>query len=202
MTDDRMALLELVEKHSGEDFLRELGQFVLERLMEMEAERLCGAAKHERSEERTNHRNGYRERRFDTRLGTMELRIPKLRTGSYLPSFLSARKLAERALVAVIQEAYVKGVSTRKVDDLVQAMGMTGISSSQVSRLCAELDERVKAFLTRPISGRWAYLWLDATCLKSRELGRVSNRAAVMDQAGDRQGWDRQGWDRLGTGKG
>jgi transposase-like protein len=180
MTDDRMALLELVEQHADGDFLRELGQFALQRLMEIEADVRCGAGKHERSEDRVNQRNGYRDRDLETRLGTMSLRIPKLRSGSYLPSFLSARKLAERALVAVVQEAYVKGISTRKVDDLVQAMGMSGISSSQVSRLCEELDDRVNAFLNREITGRWPYLWLDATYLKSRESGRVTSRAVVV----------------------
>lgn len=191
MTDDRMALLELVEKHADGDFLRELGQFALQRLMEIEADALCGAEKHQRSEERVTRRNGYRDRRLETRIGSMELRIPKLRSGSYLPSFLSARKLAEQALVAVVQEAYVKGVSTRKVDDLVQAMGMTGISSSQVSRLCSELDERVSAFLNREIEGHWPYLWLDATYVKSRESGRVTTRAVVVavgvNEAGRRE---------------
>ncbi len=180
MADDRMALLELAEKHVDGDFLRELGQFVLQRLMEAEAEGQCGAGRHERSAERVNRRNGYRERSLETRIGTMELRIPKLRTGSYLPSFLEARKTSEKALVAVVQEAYIKGVSTRKVDDLVQALGMTGISKSQVSRLCGELDERVEAFLERELSGYWPYLWLDATYLKARDGGRVVNKAVVI----------------------
>lgn len=180
MTEDRMALLELAEKHADGDFLRELGQFVLQRLMEAEAEGRCGAGLHERSAERVNRRNGYRERTLETRIGTMELRIPKLRSGSYLPSFLDARKSSEKALVAVVQEAYLKGVSTRKVDDLVQALGMTGISKSQVSRLCGELDERVQAFLERELRGAWPYLWLDATYLKSRDGGRVVTKAVVV----------------------
>jgi putative transposase len=179
MTEDRMALIELAEKHADGDLLRELGQLVLQRLMDAEAEQRCGAGLHERSMERVNQRNGYRERSLETRLGTLDLKIPKLRTGSYLPSFLEPRKAAEQALVAVVQEAYVKGISTRKVDDLVQAMGMSGISRSQVSRLCAELDERVETFLQRPLSGQWAYVWLDATYLKSRERGPVSNQAVV-----------------------
>ena len=123
MTEDRMALIELAEKHADGDLLRELGELVLQRLMDAEAEQRCGAGRHERSEGRVNQRNGYRERTLETRLGTMDLRIPKLRTGSYLPSFLEPRKASEQALVAVVQEAYVKGISTRKVDDLVQAMG-------------------------------------------------------------------------------
>jgi transposase-like protein len=180
MTEDSMALLQLAEKHADGDLLRELGQLILQRLMEAEAETLCGAARHERSAERVNRRNGYRERELETRLGTLELRIPKLRTGSYFPSFLEPRKASEQALVAVVQEAYVKGISTRKVDDLVQALGMTGISKSQVSRLCAELDERVEAFLSRPLSGSWPYLWLDATYLKSRQNGPVQSKAAVV----------------------
>lgn len=180
MADDRMALLELAEKHADGNFLRELGQFVLQRLMEAEAEQRCGAGLNERSEERVNRRNGYRERTLETRIGSLELRIPKLRTGSYFPSFLEPRKASEQALVAVVQEAYLKGVSTRKVDDLVQALGMSGISKSQVSRLCGELDERVEAFLGRELTGKWPYLWLDATYLKARDGGRVVNKAAVI----------------------
>ena len=180
MTDDSMALLELAEKHADGDFMKELGQFVLQRLMELEVEGRCGAARHERSDTRTNQRNGYRERALETRVGRLDLRIPKLRSGSYFPSFLEPRKGSEQALVAVVQEAYLKGVSTRKVDDLVQALGMTGISKSQVSRLCGELDERVQAFLGRPLEGDWPYLWLDATYLKAREAGRVVSKAAVI----------------------
>lgn len=180
MTEDSMALLELAEKHADGDFLRELGQFTLQRLMDLEAQAQCGAGRHERSESRTNQRNGYRERELETRIGTLSLQIPKLRHGSYLPSFLEARKASEKALVAVVQEAYVRGISTRKVDDLVQAMGMTGISKSQVSRLCGELDERVESFLERPLEGRFAYVWLDATYLKVRENGRVLSKAAVV----------------------
>jgi transposase-like protein len=188
MTDDRMALQDLLEKHSGGDVIRETLEFVLQRLMELEAEVRCGAGKHERTDDRQNHRNGYRDRLLETRAGTLKLRIPKLRSGSYFPSFLEPRKLAEQALVAVVQEAYVKGVSTRKVDDLVQAMGMTGISKSQVSRLCAELDERVSVFLSREIEGRWPYLWLDATYVKSRESGRVTTRAVVVAVAVNEEG--------------
>lgn len=128
MTDDRMALQALLEKHGESDVIRDTLEFVLQRLMELEAEIRCGAGKHERSEDRTNQRNGYRPRTLETRAGSLSLRIPKLRSGTYFPSFLEPRKLAEQALVAVVQEAWVKGVSTRKVDDLIQAMGMTGIS--------------------------------------------------------------------------
>lgn len=180
MAEDSIALLELVEKYADGDLFRELGQFALQRLMEIEAEQHVGAGKHERSGDRNTHRNGYRDRRLETRLGTMNLKIPKLRSGSYFPSFLEPRKMSEQALVAVVQEAYVKGISTRKVDDLVQALGMSGISKSQVSKLCSELDERVKSFLGRPLTGEWPYLWLDATYLKSREEGHVVTRAVVV----------------------
>jgi len=188
MTEDRMALVELAEKYADGDLLRELGQLVLQRLMEAEADGRCGAGLHERSPERVNHRNGYRERTLETRLGTLDLKIPKLRSGSYFPSFLEPRKASEQALVAVVQEAYVKGISTRKVDDLVQALGMTGISKSQVSRLCAELDERVEAFLSREIRGQWPYLWLDATYVKSRERGAVDSQAVVVAVAVNAEG--------------
>src|SRR4051812_13950508 len=153
MTDDTMPLLELPQKRGGGDFLKELSEAVLQRLMEFEVEGVVGAARHERSEDRTTHRNGFRDRTLETRLGTLELRIPKLRQGSYFPAFLEPRKTAERALVAVVQEAWIQGVSTRKVDDLVQAMGMSGISKSQVSKLCQEIDERVGVFLGRRIEG-------------------------------------------------
>ena len=180
VTEESMALIELAEQHAGNDFLRELGQFALQRLMELETDERCGAGRHERSEERVNRRNGYRERSLETRIGRLDLKIPKLRSGSYYPSFLEPRKGSERALVAVVQEAYVKGISTRKVDDLVQAMGMSGISKSQVSRLCEAIDERVTRFLERPLLGKWPYLWLDATYLKSREEGHVVSRALVV----------------------
>ena len=183
-----MALLELAEKHQDGEFLKELGQWTLQRLMELEAEKECGAGRHERSPERVNRRNGYRERSLETRLGTLDLRIPKLRTGSYYPAFLEPRKAAEQALVAVVQEAYVKGVSTRNVDDLVQALGMSGISKSQVSRLCAELDGKVKKFLSRALKGTWVYLWLDATYLKSREDGQVESTAVVVAVGANTEG--------------
>ena len=168
MTDDKIALRELLEKGSDASFLREMIGFAAGRLMALETEALVGAAPGERSAERRNQRNGYRDRDWQTRAGTVELRIPKLRHGSYFPAFLEPRRMAEKALTAVVQEAYVQGVSTRSVDDLVKALGMQGISKSQVSRLCAEIDERVQAFLTRPIEGEWPYIWLDATYVKAR----------------------------------
>ena len=180
MTQDRMQLSELLEKAGGGDFVREMIGFVAQRLMELEVDTRCGAGHGERSEGRTNSRNGYRDRDWDTRAGTVALRIPKLRSGSYCPPFLEPRRTAEKALAAVIQEAYVQGISTRSVDDLVQAMGMSGISKSQVSRLCAEIDERVQTFLQRPIEGDWPYLWIDATYLKVRQAGRIVSVAAII----------------------
>jgi putative transposase len=173
MTDDTMALRGLLEKSSDADLLREMIGFAAHRVMELEMAGLTGAALGERSESRINQRNGYRERDWQTRAGTVELRIPKLRKGSYFPAFLEPRRTAEKALTAVIQEAYIQGISTRSVDDLVRAMGMEGVSKSQVSRLCAEIDDRVQDFLTRPIEGDWPYLWLDATYVKVREAGRI-----------------------------
>src|SRR5919112_1786118 len=188
MTDDRMALLEALQKADDGNFLRALAEAVLQILMEADVEGVIGAGRYERSGERTTWRNGYRERTLDTRLGPLNLKIPKLRTGSYFPPFLEARKTAERALVAVIQEAWVAGVSTRRVDDLVQAMGLSGISKSQVSKLCKDIDERVLAFLKRQLAGEWPYLWLDATYLKVREGGRIVSVAAIIAVAVDTEG--------------
>jgi putative transposase len=173
MTDERMALVELLQKSGDGDFLRAVAEAVLQILMEADVEGVIGAGRHERSAERLNYRNGYRERSLDTRLGSLQLRIPKLRQGSYFPPFLEPRKTAEKALVTVIQEAWIGGVSTRRVDELVQAMGLAGISKSQVSKLCKDIDDRVNAFLDRPIDGEWPYLWLDATYLKVRDGGRI-----------------------------
>ncbi|MCX7792283.1 MAG: IS256 family transposase [Chloroflexaceae bacterium] len=173
MTDETMALRQMLEKGSDATFLREMIGFAAQRLMELEVGELTGAAPGERSPDRLVQRNGYRDRDWQTRVGTVELRIPKLRKGSYFPAFLEPRRMAEKALTAVIQEAYVHGISTRSVDDLVRAMGMEGVSKSQVSRLCTEIDERVRDFLTRPIEGDWPYLWLDATYVKVREAGRI-----------------------------
>jgi putative transposase len=188
MTDDRMARTDLLQKSGDGDFLRSVAEAVLQILMETDVEGVIGAGRHERSAERLNWRNGYRDRTLDTRPGPLQLRIPKLRQGSYFPPFLEPRKTSEKALIAVIQEAWIAGVSTRKVDDLVQAMGLTGISKSQVSKLCKDIDERVGAFLERPIEGEWPYLWLDATYLRQREGGRVVSVAAIIAVAANNDG--------------
>jgi putative transposase len=183
MTMDRLALKELIDKGSDIDLLREMLAFVTGAMMEMEVENLTGAAHGERNPEvRLVQRNGYRARNWDTRAGTIPLAIPRLRQGSYMPSFLDPRRAAEKALTAVIQEAYVQGISTRSVENLVQAMGMTGISKSQVSRLCEDIDERVGTFLNRPIEGQWPYLWIDATYVKVREGGggRIVSVAVII----------------------
>lgn len=180
MTDAKMALLELVEQEADSDLVREMLAFAAARMMDLEIEAKTGAPAGTRSPDRLNHRNGYRERNWDTRAGRIELAVPKLRKGSYFPSFLEPRRTAEKALVAVIQEAYIQGISTRSVDDLVKAMGGTGVSKSQVSRLITEIDERVNAFLNRPIEGEWPYLWIDATYLKEREGGRIVSTAVIV----------------------
>ena len=188
MTDDMMTLRGLLEKSSAADLLREMIGFAAERLMVLEVEGLTGAAHGERSAERITHRNGYRDRVWETRAGTVALKIPKLRKGSYFPGFLEPRRMAEKALTAVIQEAYIQGVSTRSVDNLVQAMGMSGISKSQVSRLCGEIDGKIQGFLERPLEGEWPYLWLDATYLKVREAGRIVSVAVTVAVAVNDQG--------------
>jgi putative transposase len=155
--------------------------------MEREVEGQTGAAYGEKSPERLAQRKGYRDRIWEARAGAVELRIPKLRKSSYFPGFLEPRRMAEEALTAVVQEAYVQGVSTRSVDDLVQAMGMTGISKSQVSRLCGEIDDKVKAFLVRPIEGDWPHLWIDATYVKVRQNGRIVSFAVGVNSDGRRE---------------
>ncbi len=162
------------------DFLRQAVTEFLHRLMEAEVSRLAGAERYERSEERRAYRNGYRPRVWETRVGDVELAIPRLRRGSYFPCFLEPRRRAERALVAVVQEAYVSGVSTRSVDDLVRALGGTGLDKSAVSRMCKELDEEAEAFRTRPLEGAVPYVWLDALYEKVREGGRVRSMAVVL----------------------
>ncbi|WP_206920176.1 IS256 family transposase, partial [Alicyclobacillus suci] len=181
---DKIALLELIRKIGLEDgdvdFLKEGLRVLTQAVMEAEVSSLIGAERYERSEKRSNSRNGYREREWDTRVGTIDLQIPKLRKGSYFPSILEPRRKAEKALLSVVQEAYVHGVSTRKVDELVESMGIQGISKSEVSRICKELDDVVQDFKNRPLEGTYPYLWLDATFPKVREGGRVQSMAFVI----------------------
>jgi transposase-like protein len=184
MADEtRMALAELLRKAEadpGMDVLREGVRVLAEAIMELEVEQHLGAGRHERTPEREGHRNGYRERTWDTRVGTMPLRVPRVRDGSYFPALLEPRTRGERALVAVVQEAYVGGVSTRRVDALVKSLGLEGISKSQVSRICAELDAEVERFRSRPLTGPYPYVWLDATFVKARAEGRVISQAVVI----------------------
>ena len=188
MTKPSIAFTDLLEKGADADLLREMISHIVERVMQFDVENLCAASYGERTPERQNSRNGYRERLWETRAGSIAVKIPKLRTGSYFPPFLEPRRTAEKALAAVIQEAYVQGVSTRSVDELVKAMGMSGISKSQVSRLCAEIDERVNAFLGRPLEGDWPYLWIDATYVKTREAGRIVSKAVIIAVAVNSEG--------------
>jgi transposase-like protein len=169
----------LLEEQDG-DVLREGIRVLSQALMETEVAGLIGAERHERTADRTAFRNGHRLRTWDTRMGTIELAIPKVRPGTYFPSLLQPRRRAEHALLAVVQEAYVHGVSTRKVDDLVRALGVDGISKSEVSRICGELDTAVAAFRTRAITGEHRYVWLDATYHKVRVDGRVVSQATVV----------------------
>jgi transposase-like protein len=184
MADDfRMALTELLRKAEMEtdtDFLRDGVRMLAQELMELEVSQHVGADRYERTPARTGQRNGTRERQWDTRVGSIELSVPRVRDGSFFPTLLEPRKRAERALVAVVQEAYIQGVSTRRVDELVKSLGMTGISKSQVSRLCGELDEEVERFRNRRLDGPYPYVWLDATYLKVRTDGRVRSMAVVI----------------------
>src|ERR1043166_3048591 len=183
MADElRMALAEVLRKAAVQDadFLREGVRVLAQELMELELAEHVSAERHERSVERMGYRNGYRERPWDSRVGTIELQVPRVRDGSFFPSLLEPRRRAEKALVAVVQEAYVQGVSTRRVDDLVQALGMQGISKSQVSRLCRELDQEVERFRTRKLAGPYPYVWLDGTFVKVRDNGRVVSQAIVI----------------------
>jgi transposase-like protein len=189
MTDDNMTLLGAIQKSDDGDFLKTVAEAALQRIMDFDVENLIGAGRHERSADRLAYRNGYRERSLETRLGTLDLKIPKLRSGeAYFPAFLEPRRTIEKALTAVIQEAWIAGVSTRRVESLIQAMGMSGISKSQVSKLCKEIDERVNSFLERPLDGDWPYLWLDATYLKQREGGRIVSVAAIIAVAANTEG--------------
>ena len=162
------------------DFLRDGAQLLTQRLIELEAAERIGAGRYERTPERSTSRNGYRDRPWETRVGCLDLRIPKLREGSFFPSFLEPRKMTEKAILSVVQEAYVHGVSTRKVDDLVRALGLDGIDKSEVSRIARELDEEVNLFLSRPLEGPYPYVWLDATYLKVRHDHRVVSKALVI----------------------
>jgi putative transposase len=184
VTDElRIGLQELLRKATIDrdaDFLKEGVRILSEALMEMEVQEHVGAAPHERSARRVGQRNGYRQRSWDTRVGTVELKVPRVRDSSYFPSLLEPRRRAERALSAVVQEAYVHGVSTRKVDELVKALGMDGISKSRVSELCEELDEEVERFRGRPLDGAYPYVWVDATYLKARQDGHVASVAVVI----------------------
>ena len=188
MTKTNMDLSELLAKQDGGDFLRAVAEAVVQLLMEADVEGLIGAGKHERADQRMTWRNGYRERALDTRLGTLNLKVPKLRQGSYFPGFLEPRKTSEKALIAVIQEAWIGGVSTRRVDELAQAMGLSGISKSTVSKLCKDIDKRVNEFLERPLTGEWPYVWLDATYLKMRQGGRIVSVAAIIAVAANTDG--------------
>jgi putative transposase len=180
MTDEMMSLRTLLKKSSDADLLREMVGFAAQRLMERDLESLTGAAHRERSPERINHRNGYRDRMWETRAGAVELRLPKLLKSSYFPAFLEPRRMAEKALAAVVQETFVQGVSTRSVGELIKAMGMTGISKSHVSRWCTEIDDKIAAFLNRPLEGDWPYLWLDSTYVKVRATGRIVSVAVIV----------------------
>lgn len=194
MTEPTIALMEYLRQmglDGDTDFLREGVRLMSQLLMELEVEEMTGAGRYERTPERVNQRNGYRHRRWETRVGEIPLRIPKLRKGSYFPSLLEPRRRAEKALFAVVQEAYVKGVSTRKVDELLQALGLTGVDKSKVSRMCQELDELVEAFRNRSLEGEYPYLWLDAIYLKVRQNHRIVNQAVVIAigvrETGERQ---------------
>jgi len=183
MANLRMTLLDLLNKEEqGADpsFLRDGVRLLAQELMDAEVTQLAGAGLHERSENRLTYRNGYREREWDTRVGTVDLHIPKLRQGSYFPSLLEPRRRHERALLSVVQEAYVHGVSTRAVDSLAEALGLKGISKDQVSRICKELDGQVTAFRTRRLDAEYPYLMLDATFEKVRENGRVISMAVLI----------------------
>lgn len=193
-TNNRMSLLEQLSKYVVEkdkDFLKEALTLLINALMDAEVTSMIGAEKYERSENRNNHRNGYRQREWDTRLGTLQLSIPKLRHGSYFPSLLEPRKMSEKALLNVVQEAYVHGVSTRKVDELVESLGIKGMDKSEVSRISKQLDGFVTEFKNRILEGEYPYLWLDATFPKVREGGRVCSMALVIavgvNQSGERE---------------
>lgn len=180
---DKISLLDLlrnIQMTGNLDFLKEGLRVLTEAVMNAEVSSIVGADRYERNDTRLNQRNGYRERSWDTRVGTLDLQVPKLRKGTYFPSLLEPRRRAEQALLSVVQEAYVHGVSTRKVDELAQALGLEGISKSEVSRICKQLDETVQAFKDRPLNEEYPYVWVDATFPKVREGGRVQSMAFVI----------------------
>lgn len=194
MTEISMALLELLRKHGLDndvDFLREGIRLLSQQIMELEVSEQVGAGPYERNDSRQTQRNGYRDRVWETRVGEIPLRIPKVRSGTYFPSLLNPRRRSEKALLAVVQQAYIQGVSTRKVDDLLQALGLTGIDKSKVSRICKALDETVTVFRERPLTARYPYLWLDALYLKVRQNHRVVSQAVVI-AIGVRSSGDRE----------
>jgi len=191
MTDPTIALKQYlinIGLQDDADFLREGVELLSQMVMELEVEQQIGAGKHERTPERSNHRNGYRERTWETRVGEIEMAIPKLRKGSYFPSLLEPRRPAEKALLAVVQEAYLKGVSTRKVDALMKALGLTGIDKSKVSRICKELDQVVEQFRNRPLQASYPYVWLDALYLKVRQTHHIVSLDLVMAIGVDDEG--------------
>src|SRR5829696_7469479 len=182
MAEEKMPLLDTLRKgeEPAEDPLRQIVRGAVQELMELEVAAPIGAGRYERTDERSAQRNGHRPRTWDTRVGSLELQIPKLRTGSYFPSWLEPRRRTEQALVAVIAEAYLQGVSTRKVEALVQALGIAGMSKSEVSRLAASLDAQVEAFRTRRLEAAYPYLWVDARYEHAREDGRVVSMAVIV----------------------
>jgi len=191
MADVKIAGGEVLDKllcADGGDFVRMAVERFAQALMEAEVSSQVRADPYERTEDRVTQRNGYRDRTWETRAGALALRIPKLREGSYFPGFLEPRRRSERALVSVVQQAYVHGVSTRHVEDLVQAMGMTGLSKSEVSRMCGELDAEVEAFRTRPLEKRYPYVWLDAMYENVRENGRVVSQALIIAIGANEEG--------------
>jgi len=191
MTDSIMAFIDYLHKEGlteDIDFLREASGFMYQQLIDLEAEEVIGAGPYERTPERQTHRNGTRERQLETRVGEITVKIPKLRKGSYFPSILEPRSRTEEALLAVIQEAYILGVSTRKMDKLIKAMGLTGIDKSKVSRICKELDEMVAQFRERQLQTKYPYIWLDAIVLNVRENHRVVKLSLGIAIGVDEQG--------------
>lgn len=191
MTDSIMAFIDYLHKEGlteDIDFLREASGFMYQQLIDLEAEEVIGAGRYERTPERQTHRNGTRERQLETRVGEINVKIPKLRQGSYFPSILEPRKRSEEALLAVVQEAYILGVSTRKMDKLIKAMGLTGIDKSKVSRICKELDAMVAKFRERRLQSNYPYIWLDAVVLNVRENHRVVKLSLGIAIGVDEQG--------------